>query len=249
MRATLQMLIVAISILGCTPDPVAWSAMVRNGAPSEPAESARGIAGPAYTGCAGSFRIATDGTSAFAAWWKARPDSSAVLMASRSLRDHAWSEPVIADSTDHGTRGCGRPPVAIAADRRSGYVHLAYYLEPASGGGVFFAHSMDSGATFHAAVPIVYGANPSRTSVSSHGDRVVVAYEDPNSRQPLVGLALSQSMGHIFDNGILVTSDNGRARQPVVRVDGDSIRLWWSEYSPNPAISATRPRYRAGKWN
>lgn len=248
MRARLQILTIALSILGCAPDPVTWSATLQNGAPPEPAESARGIAGPDYTGCAGSLRIAADGTSAFAAWWKARPDSSAVLMASRSLRDEPWSAPVVADSTDHGRLGCGRPPVSIAADRRSGYVHLAYYLEPASGGGVFFAHSMDSGATFHAAVPIVYGSYPSRTSVSSHGDRVVVAYEDPNSQQPLVGLALSKTMGHIFEKRILATSENGRARQPVVRVRGDSLQLWWSEYRPNPAVSATRPMYRAGQW-
>jgi hypothetical protein len=127
-------------------------------------------------------------------------------------------------------------------------VHVAYFLEPSAGPGIFFAHSMDSGATFHAAVPIVFGRTPSRVSVAADGDRVVVAYEDPNAQQPLIGVALSKTMGHLFENRMQATPDNGRAMQPIVRVDKDSLHLWWSEYSSNPAVSATRPAYRAAKW-
>jgi hypothetical protein len=127
-------------------------------------------------------------------------------------------------------------------------VHIAYFSEPANGAGIFFAHSMDTAATFHSPVPIVFGRNPSRVSVASDGDRVVVAYEDPNSTQPIIGIALSKTMGHIFESRSIATSENGRARQPVVRVEGDSIRLWWSEYSADPTVSATRPRYRAAEW-
>jgi hypothetical protein len=107
---------------------------------------------------------------------------------------------------------------------------------------------MDSASTFHAAVPIVFGNTPSRVSIDSEGDRVAIAFEDPNSRQPMVGVSLSATMGHIFERRMTVSSPNGRARQPVVRLAGDSIRVWWSEYSANPAVSATRPAYRAGKW-
>ena len=249
MRGTLRTLAIALLTLGCTADPVTWGEVTHSDAPPQPAESAKRVAGLTVEGCQGSLRAVVAGESSFAAWWTVRPDSTAVLMTARALRGQPWSAPVIADSTDRGTRGCGRPPASIAADPISGYVHLAYFLEPASGGGVFFAHSMDGGATFHAAVPIVYGKNPARTSVSSHGDRVAVAYEDPNSQQPLVGVALSKTMGHIFEERVLATSDNGRARQPVVRVSGDSLKLWWSEYAANPAISATRPMYRAGQWH
>ena len=168
-------------------------------------------------------------------------------MSSR-MDGRTWATPVVADSTDRGPRGCGRPAPAIAADDSSGYLHLAYFAEPESGAGVYFAHSMDAGATFHSPVPIVFGRNPSRVSVGSKGDRVAVAYEDPNASQPIIGVALSKTMGHIFENRIRATSENGRARQPVVRVTGDSIRLWWSEYSANPAVSATRAMYRAGAW-
>jgi hypothetical protein len=169
-------------------------------------------------------------------------------MTARKTKNGEWSNPVIADSTDHGVRGCGRSAPAIAVDSSSGYVHLAYFAEPASGAGIFFEHSMDKGATFHSPVPIVFGKNPSRVSVASNGDRVVVAYEDPNSSQPLVSVALSKTMGHIFESRALASSENGRARQPVVRLSEDSIHLWWSEYSSNPAVSATRPVYRAASW-
>ncbi len=240
--------VIAIAILaGCSEPAVRWSDVVHRNAPLEPPESVRGLAGPQHAGCGASLRIATIGNSSFAAWWATRRDSSVILMTARSLNGEPWSTPVAADSTDRGTRGCGRPAPAIAADSASRYVHLAYFLEPA-GGGVFFAHSMDSGETFHSVVPIVFGSNLSRTSVASAGDRVVVAYEDPNSEQPLIAVALSKSMGHLFEKRSLASTTNGRARQPVVRIAGDSIRVWWSEYSPNPAISATRPRYRAGRW-
>jgi hypothetical protein len=170
-------------------------------------------------------------------------------MVSRAPADGSWGEPVVADSTDHSVRGCARPAPAIAADSASGYVHLAYFIEPSAGSGIFFAHSMDDGKTFHAPVPIVFGRNPARVSIAAHGDRVAVAYEDPNALLPLIGVALSGTMGHLFERRMDATSENGRAREPVVRVSPDSIRLWWSEYSPNPAISATRPAYRAGKWH
>jgi hypothetical protein len=157
-----------------------------------------------------------------------------------------WEPPVVADSTDRSRRGCQRPPPSIAADASSGYVHIAYFVEQAGAPGVFFAHSMDSAATFHWPVPIIFGNNPSRVSIDAEGDRVVVAWEDPNANQPMIGISLSATMGHMFEHRMLASSANGRAKQPVVRLDGDSIRLWWSEYSADPAVSATRATYRTG---
>jgi hypothetical protein len=154
----------------------------------------------------------------------------------------------MADSTDRSVRGCGRPPPSIAVDTTNGYVHLAYFAEPASGDGIFFAHSMDSGRTFHSPVPIVFGDTPASVSVASAGDRVAVVYEDPNSSQPMVGVALSRSMGHIFARREIVSSDNERARQPTVDLHGDTVRVWWSDYSADPRINATRRAYREGIW-
>ena len=247
MRSKICVVMGLVILTSCSESVVTWGDVAYRNVPHEPAESARGVDPPTFVGCPASLRIASDGQSSFAAWWGVKRDSSVLLMTARSLHGEAWSQPVVADSSDRGTRGCGRPAPAIAADSVSRYVHIAYFLEPA-GGGVFFAHSMDSGATFHAPVPIVFGDNPARTSVASDGDRVVVAYEDPNSELPRISVALSKSMGHLFEKRSLASMVNGRARQPVVRVSGDSIGIWWSEYSQNPAISATRPRHRVGRW-
>jgi hypothetical protein len=248
MRRTL--LLVSAIVACTTTPPVKWGEVVFNGAPGEPREYPINVDSPSPSACPASLRIAETPTTQYAVWWEVRPDSSGILKsARRATNENVWTTPVIADSTDKSVKGCGRPAPAIAADAASGYVHMAYFAEPKSGAGIFFEHSMDDGRTFHAPVPIVFGKNASRVSVASSGDRVVVAYEDPNSLQPMIGVALSKSMGHIFEARSMATSPNGHARQPVVRIKGDSIQLWWSEYSPNPAVSATRPMYRAAVWN
>jgi hypothetical protein len=125
-------------------------------------------------------------------------------------------------------------------------VHIAYFTESKSGRGIFFAHSMDGGKTFHAPVPIVFGDNPSFVSVASDGDRVAVAYDDPNSAQPAIGIALSTTLGHLFHAGEIVSSETERAKMPTVEVRGDTVRVWWNDYAADPRISATRPAYREG---
>ena len=251
MRKLLVIIAAVTGSLACTSNtPVSWGDVVYNGAPQQPQEYPGRIEPPSSSACPASLRVAETASSTYAVWWEVRPDSSGVLKSARKIaNENAWTAPVIADSTDRSVKGCGRPAPAIAADPSSGYVHIAYFAEPKSGAGVFFEHSMDDGKTFHAPVPIVFGRNPSRVSVTSSGDRVVVAYEDPNSSQPMIGVALSKSMGHIFEARSIATSENGRARQPVVRIKGDSIQLWWSEYSQNATVSATRPMYRAARWN
>lgn len=238
-----------LAVSACSSKPVTWSETVYQNAPAQPLESESSLQpAPSSSACPGSVRIARKNSASFATWWQARADSSVMLMVAEEAKPGAWKTPVIADSTDHGVRGCGRPAPSIAADSASGYLHLAYFAEPSNGSGVFFAHSMDGGATFHSPVAIVYGRNPSRVSVASNGDRVIVAYEDPNAVQPTIAVALSNTMGHIFESRIQASGENGRARQPVVRLGADSIRLWWSEYSDDPTVSATRSVYRAGIW-
>jgi hypothetical protein len=55
-------------------------------------------------------------------------------------------------------------------------------------------------------------------------------------------------MGDIFEDREVVSTENERARQPMVELRGDSIRLWWSDHSADPRISTTRTAYRAGLW-
>ena len=218
-------------------------------APALPANIPLGTLSPSRNACPVSVRGTRAGEGIFAAWWSVRKDSSAVLFIARSNDGgKTWNSPVIVDSTDQSVRGCGRPAPAIAADSASGYVHVAYFAEPMRGHGLFFAHSMDRGRTFHSPVPILFGDNPSSVAVASEGDRVAVAYDDPNSVQPAVGIALSNTMGHIFRPGQPISNVSERAKQPTVKLSGDRIRVWWSDYSDDPRVSATRTAYREGIW-
>ena len=89
---------------------------------------------------------------------------------------------------------------------------------------------MDGGASFHSPVAIVYGDGPGRTSVAAAGDVVAVAFEDPNSRTPRIGLALSATMGHIFEERLLpVSDDNGAATHPLVAVQQHRLSVAWQE--------------------
>ena len=184
--------------------------------------------------------LARVGGRLFAAWWHVRPDSGALLLAAHTDDDgRHWSAPAPVDTTDVGVTGCRRAPPAIAADSASGYVHVVFALVGREGPGLFFAHSMDGGATFHAAVPIFYGERLGRASVAADGDHVVVAFEDPNSRTPRVGLALSRTMGHIFEERILpISDDNGVATRPRAAIRGRRVAVAWERRALSDSAAA-----------
>ncbi|HKH91605.1 MAG TPA: hypothetical protein VKA54_07370 [Gemmatimonadaceae bacterium] len=195
--------------------------------------------------CRGSLVVSRAGSRLYAAWWRVRSDSGAHLLAAYSANDGgAWSAPSPVDTTDQSVTGCNRAPPAIAADSASGYVHVVFSLLGREGPGLFYAHSMDAGATFHSAVPIFYGDRLGRSSVAADGDVVVVAFEDPNSRRPRVGLALSRTMGHIFEERLLpVSDDNGIATHPLAAVRGRRIAVAWQRGAASdstPAVLAIR---------
>ena len=227
----------------CDEPPVEWSAerIVRD-APSSAVVTAEGavltdtlaqlanrVAPPSREVCPGSLALARAGHRLYAAWWAVRPDSGARLLAARSGDDGAsWSSPSAVDTTDAGVSGCRRSPPSIAADSASGYVHVAYALRAREGPGLFYSHSMDGGVTFHEPVPIFYGERLGLASVAADGDVVVVAFEDPNSANPRIGLALSRTMGHIFEERLLpVSSDNGIAVRPLAAVRGRRVAVAW----------------------
>jgi hypothetical protein len=238
----------ALIIIACSGDAVQWSD-VSYSAPALPAHVPLGTVMPSPYACPASVRAVRAGKSVLAAWWSARRDSSGVLFVAQSNdTGRSWMPAIVADSTDRSVRGCGRPAPSIAADSISGYVHVAYFSEPRSGKGIFFAHSMDTGRTFHSPVPIVFGDKAAWTAVAAEGDRVAIAYDDPNSAQPTIGIALSRTMGHIFKPGEPISNTNELAKQPTVELRGDTIRVWWSDYSADPRLSATRSAYREGIW-
>lgn len=229
----------------CAPSPIDWTAQQSVARPAGAAVvlSADGIvradsltalaarlAPPPGPMCEGSLRVAIARHTIFGVWWAPRADSGVRLLAARSTDDgRTWSAAAPVDTTDAGSTGCRREPPAIAADSMSGYVHVTYALRAVEGPGLFFSHSMDDGATFHAPVAILYGERLGRTSVAADGDLVVIGFEDPNSRTPRIGLALSNTMGHIFEHRILpVSDDNGAAVRPLTAARGRRIAVAWS---------------------
>jgi len=211
--------------------------------------------------CLNSVRWArADAHDVAAAWWAVRTDSSAVLRLARSPDDGAqWDTLPPADSRDRGVRGCRRPAPGVALDPRSGYTHLAYYLEPAAGAGVFYAHLMDmrtAGASpgaggpiamFHPPVAIVYGESLAEASVAGHGDTVVVAYQNPNDLVPHVELVLSVTAGHSFPRRTDVSGSGIAASAPTVAIDGATIAVGWQEASrlSQDTAGGARPAGRA----
>ena len=182
--------------------------------------------------CVGSVRVAGQpGKSLHAVWWSLRTDQNASLLASRSEDSgHTWTSPVPVDTSDVGRAGCQRPPPAIAVDSFTKYIHVVYSLENATGAGVFFSHSMENGALYHAPVPIVFGANTTAADVAAERSRVVIAYEDPNMRASTAGriaLAISSTDGHIFEHRVPVTGGGSEVSEPFVAISGERVAVAW----------------------
>jgi hypothetical protein len=239
-------------MLGCSSSSVTLGEMTYPGSP--PLVSGAPQATVPEGSCPGSLRTVRSGPDVYGAWWEVRDDSSAVLMVGRSTDGgRGWSIAQPGDTLDRSRRGCARPAPAIAADSAINYVDIAYFMEAREGPGVFFTHSMDArhlgtgDGIFHAPVPVIYGTTPARVSVSVAGDRVAVAYEDPNAERPMVGLALSRTMGHIFEQRFLISLPTLPAHDPTVALRGDSvITQWWER--PDTMQTGGRVATRSARW-
>jgi hypothetical protein len=248
-------------VIACGPPPVEWSAQrsdTRAGGsdsalalhpdgslvPDTMVALASRVSAPPAPICPSSLRLASARGTLYAVWWSPRADSSARLLSAHSSdAGRSWSVPAPVDTTDRGVVGCRREPPAIAADPASGYVHVTYAMLAAEGPGIFFSHSMDGGASFHSPVPILYGDRLGRTSVAADGDLVVVGFEDPNSTMPRIGLAMSHTMGHIFEDRIVpVSDDNGAASRPLTAVRGRRVAVAWEQRASENAPAALAVR-------
>jgi hypothetical protein len=194
--------------------------------------------------CAASVVTTNDGRTRFAAWWRPRADSSAELVVARSDDGgRRWTAPVVADGRDRRARGCGRPPPAVAFDSTSDYVHVAYWMSPPEGSGVWYTHSMDGGATWHSPVGIAFGADPSRATVAAEGSFVVVVYESPNAAEGRIGLGMSHTFGHIIEQRIpTVSGDNEQATHPDIALRGRTLAVSWLSRAPGAADGASTQR-------
>lgn len=191
------------------------------------------------TRCEGSYRFAwLDSARVYAAWWAPRPDRSASLLGSYSEDSGStWRPAAVVDSSDVGAVGCARPAPGIAGDGAN--VHVVYSLTSSEGTGIFFAHSMDRASVFHAPVPIVYGERLGAAAVGAQGDEILVAYEDLNDPSQ-IGLAISRTMGHIFERRTPVASGVGRASAPDLALAGRTVAVSWLQRAAADSLRAVR---------
>lgn len=190
--------------------------------------------------CASSLRtVPAANTGLYAAWWRPRADSSVVLEAGYSPDDGRSWRIVSVDSVDRTRTGCDRPAPAIAAERDN--VHIAYSLHGPEGSGVFFAHSMDRAALFHAPVSIVYGDRLTEAGIAAKGERVLIAYVDPNTRPPQIGLAISNTQGHNFLPRIAASVGGGMKSNPGVSLSdkGDDLVVAWLQHGGTDSTRST----------
>jgi hypothetical protein len=251
--------IAGVLALACERPPVVWAAapialpaprryddvLAADGAPD--VRGARWVAAalapavPADSGlCRASLRVvAGRGPVWWAAWWAARPDSTVRLRLAQSTDSgRHWAPARTVDDRDRGARGCARPAAAVAADADGAYVHLAYFLEPGDGAGVFYQHLMlvpGMSPMFHGAVPIVFGERAAAVAVAGAHDTVVVAYEDPNRRVSQIGLAISATAGHRFAVRLPVSGEDVAATRPAVALSGHRVVVAWQE---SPSVDA-----------
>jgi len=191
--------------------------------------------------CAASVRIARDTTGPwYAAWWAVRADSTADVVVSHSADGRSWDEPRRVDSLDVGATGCRRPAPSIVVDGEN--IHVTYAMAAREGPGIFASHSMDRGMTFHSPVPIVYGERPGLAAVAAHGNTVAVAYEDPNSNPRRIAVALSRTLGHLFEDRELVSPPTGAAGNPGVAVGDGVLVITWRPSTDSDGDSAVAPR-------
>lgn len=250
------MVLPLLGLSACVKEPVEWADVsYRQSQLGDPdARSAVMSANlPAITvapaPCIRSIRTAGTRPDLFRVWWASRSDSSVVLSMQHSPDAGSTWDPVVeVESRDKGRRACDRPPPGIFYDPLSSYLHLVYFIEGSDGAGVFFAHSMDEGKLFHAPVAVVYGNAPSVASVAANGDSVVVVFEDPNATTPRIGMALSRSAGHIFEQRGQVTPDDVQAVAPWVALDHGRITVWWKTPDRPGSQYDDRVGSRAGFW-
>jgi hypothetical protein len=231
-------LVLLIALVACDTPPVEWGDPVtapadlgtrltidRTGQARFTSDMSPEVAAPAASGlCATSLRVARGSNQLFAVWWSVRPDSSAALYSARSQDSgKTWGKPVAVDTSDVSSRGCNRPPPALATVGDD--LHTAYSMIAPEGTGVFFAHFI--GSMLHSPVAVIYGERLVATAIAAEGDRVVVAYEEPNGSRKQVDVAMSTTQGHLFDWHATASRDIDAATAPSVALAGKTLAVSW----------------------
>jgi hypothetical protein len=79
----------------------------------------------------------------------------------------------------------------------------------------------------HSPVAVIYGERLVPTAIAAEGDRVVVAYEEPNGSRRQVDVAMSTTQGHLFDWHSTASRDIDAASSPEVALSGKTLAVAW----------------------
>ncbi len=236
MRSALLLL---LGLAACDQSPVHWKdpvVITRAATPTRlvlVGDSARFVPAPPREAapplspgmCPRSVKTAQGARHLFAVWWQVRSDSSAELLSAASPDSgRTWGLPVPVDTSDISSRGCDRPSPSITTVDDD--MHVAYSMTAPEGTGVFFAHFMSG--MLHSPVAVIYGDHLVATAIAGDGDRIAVAYEDPNGKRQQVKVAYSPTQGHIFDWRTTASRDIDGATAPAVALDGSSLAVGWT---------------------
>jgi hypothetical protein len=237
-----------MALAACDTSPVEWSdpmpaarqsasatlTIDTAGQPRFAADSVAAASAPAAPGiCASSLRYAHGSSHLYATWWSARADSSAVLYSASSADSGTtWGKPTAVDTSDVSSNGCNRPPPAVATVGDD--LHTAYSMVAPEGTGVFFAHFM--GSMLHSPAAVIYGERLVPTAIAAEGDRVAVAYEEPNGSRKQVDVSMSTTQGHLFDWHVTASRDVDVASAPAVALAGKTLAVSWLTRRPTDSV-------------
>ena len=239
-RALHLFLLASLPLVGCEAPPIAWSEPLEiavpsggsrlivdaTGHPGFAPDSIRAVTAPPVLGlCRSTLKTAAGTAHLFATWWSIRPDSSAILYSAASADSgKTWGNPTAVDTADVSSRGCNRPPPSMTTVGDD--LHVAYSMTASEGTGVFFAHFM--GSMLHSPVAVIYGERLVPTAIAAEGDRIAVAYEEPNGKRQQIDVAVSETQGHIFETHAVATRSVDVATTPAIALNGKVIAVGWT---------------------
>lgn len=230
--------VAALAVLGCGDASIEWSDPVELRGPTSSVrlildegghaalvpDTARLTLPATFAACPGSVRTTAGRTRDYAVWWRALgPSGIGLYTASSSDGGRTWTSATVVDTSMVDARGCDRPAPAVATVGDD--LYLAYAITASDGTGVFFAHFMSS--MLHSPVAVIYGERLVAAAIATRGDRVAVAYEEPNGARQQVDVALSSTQGHIFERHETASREVDVARAPLVALGDGVVAVAW----------------------
>lgn len=189
---------------------------------------------PVYTDptcpcCRTAMALGQDGTLYLA--WRAVFEGNIrdiVLMSSKD-RGATWSTPVRPHPDGWSFKGCPQAGPSLRVDAAN-TVHLSWWTGKDGAAGVWYARSVDGGATWKAEpIDTAKTARPSHIQLALAGDRVVIGWDGGHGEVPNVFVKSSGDKGASFGPLLQLTAPTLAATFPVLGIAQDSLVVAWTQ--------------------